>query len=100
MPKQGQGKAAGCFLGSSHSREKPEAKQEATFGSEPVQAPAPVRLLLCWKSGPDPRTPPPPDEASSPKVGQCAEVPNKEMTFERPFIIIIIFTHKKLKPGK
>lgn len=102
MPKQGRGKAARCFLGSSHCGEKPEAKQEATLGSEPVWAPAPVLLPLCWKSGPDPGTPTPPslDEAWSPKVGQWAEAPNKEMIFERPLIIIIIFTHKKLKPGK
>ena len=40
MPEQGQGKAAGCFLGSGHHNERPEAKQEGTFCSEPVQAKA------------------------------------------------------------
>ena len=103
MPKQGQGKAAGCFPDSSHCREKPEAKREAALGGEPVRAPAPVLLGPCWKSGPDPRTPTPPSpgEAWSPEVGQSAEAPNKEVICQRPFIIIIIFTtHKKVKPGK
>lgn len=41
MPEQGQGKAAGCFPGSSRHNERPEAaKQEGTFCSEPVQAKA------------------------------------------------------------
>lgn len=107
MPKQRQGKAAGCFLGSSHHREKPEAKQEGTFCSEPVQteassaAPAPWLLPPCWESGWDPRTPTPPSqgEALSPRVGQRAEDPNGEVICEGPFIIVI-FTHKKLKRGK
>lgn len=78
------------------------AGEEVTLLSEPVRAPAPVLPLLCWKSGADPRTPTPPSpgEAWPSKAGQRAEAPNKEVTFERPFIRIIIFTHKKLIPGK
>lgn len=92
MPEQGQGKAAGCFLGSSHHNERPEAKQEGTFCSEPVQAKAnspapppmpcsPPSLLEVW-TRPQNAHPVSEGEALSPKVGQSAEAPDREVIFE------------------
>lgn len=63
VSKQGQGKAAGCFLGSSHHDEKPEAKQEGTFCSEPAQAKAKASA------------PPPPSTIPFPLSDQAPEAP-------------------------
>lgn len=64
---------------------------------------------------PTPQAPPPPllevwtrpqhshpsltGETLSPKL-RSVEAPNREVIFRRPFTIVIIFTHKRFKPGK
>lgn len=105
MPEQGQGKAAGCFLGSSHYNERPEAKQEGTFCSEPVQAKAnspalpptpcsPPSLLEVWARSQNAHLPSG-GEALSPKVGQSAEAPDREVIFEA-FYSSNTHTHTRL----
>lgn len=100
MSKQGQGKAAGCFLGSSHHDEKPEAKQEGTFCSEPAQAkakasaPPPPSTIPFPLSDQAPEAPLPQEGGMFPKKGQRAEAPNGEVIFEA-FLIVMIFTHTK-----
>lgn len=65
---------------------------------KPIPQAPPPPLLAVW-TRPQNSHPSLTRETLSPKL-RSVEAPNREVIFQRPFTIVIIFTHKRFKPGK